>query len=177
MSDDEPPDPRNAGVSATTPDWAREACSRFAWDPGRQLLRTVREYQKLTARWGLLAGVLRPYWVLQHRFWSAVTSSRVPLNCQLGGGLMLSHASGVVIHPDARLGPNCLIFQQVAIASGGRKPGVPTLDGHVDVGAGAKILGGVHVGAHAQIGANAVVLDDVPAGAIAVGVPARILAP
>ena len=54
-------------------------------------------------------------------------------------------------------------------------PGCPVLGGHVDVGAGAKILGGVTIGDHAKIGANAVVLDDVPSGATAVGVPARIV--
>jgi serine O-acetyltransferase len=47
--------------------------------------------------------------------------------------------------------------------------------GHVDIGAGAKILGGVKIGAHARIGANAVVLDDVPENASAAGVPARII--
>ncbi|HMB06628.1 MAG TPA: hypothetical protein VKP69_23185 [Isosphaeraceae bacterium] len=49
------------------------------------------------------------------------------------------------------------------------------MGGHVDVGAGAKILGGVTIGNHARIGANAVVLCDVPSGATAVGVPARIV--
>jgi len=58
---------------------------------------------------------------------------------------------------------------------GGPKPGAPILGGHVDVGAGAKILGGVKIGDHAIIGANAVVIQDVPPRATAVGVPARIL--
>jgi serine O-acetyltransferase len=52
---------------------------------------------------------------------------------------------------------------------------VPHLGGHVDVGAGAKILGGIRIGDHAQIGANAVVVEDVPEGATAVGVAARIV--
>jgi serine O-acetyltransferase len=45
----------------------------------------------------------------------------------------------------------------------------------VDIGAGAKLIGKVHVGNHAKIGANAVVLIDVPAYATAVGVPAKII--
>jgi serine O-acetyltransferase len=45
----------------------------------------------------------------------------------------------------------------------------------VDIGAGAKILGGVVIGDHARIGANAVVLQDIPPGATAVGIPARII--
>ena len=58
----------------------------------------------------------------------------------------------------------------------GPVPGLPTIGGHVDIGAGAKILGGVHIGDHAKIGANAVVINDVPAHTTAVGIPARIIA-
>jgi serine O-acetyltransferase len=88
---------------------------------------------------------------------------------------LLTHPNGVVIFPEAVVGPNCIIFQQVTIGVGGRKPGAPILGGHVDVGAGAKVLGGVRIGDHAVIGANAVVLDDVPEGATAVGIPAKVL--
>ena len=52
----------------------------------------------------------------------------------------------------------------------------PVLGAGVMIGAGAKVLGGVTIGAHAVIGANAVVLTDVPPGAVAVGIPARVLA-
>lgn len=107
--------------------------------------------------------------MFEHRFWSAVTASDIPLNCQIGGGLLLTHPTGVVIHPKAVVGPNCLILQQVTLVEG------VILGGHVDVGAGAKIVRGVNIGAHAKIGANAVVICDVPAGATAVGVPARVL--
>jgi serine O-acetyltransferase len=46
---------------------------------------------------------------------------------------------------------------------------------HVDVGAGAKIIGPLQIGNHARIGANAVVLQDVPAEATVVGIPGRIV--
>ena len=111
--------------------------------------------------------------VLRHRFWSVVTGADIPINCQLGGGLLIPHPNGIVIHPDAQVGPNCLIFQQVTI--GAAHGGVPRIAGHVDIGAGAKVLGSIIVGEHAQIGANAVVLNDVPAGATAVGIPARLV--
>jgi len=160
-------------ISACAPDWTRERCRGF-WDPGRRLLRSIRQYQKwkkraIPCRW------LSKYWVLQHRFWSIVTGADIPLNCDIGGGLLLEHPNGVVIFPGAVIGPNCLLFQQVTIGTGGPKPGAPILGGHVDVGAGAKILGGVKIGDHALIGANAVVLQDVPRGATAVGVPATII--
>src|SRR5262249_60542015 len=43
-------------------------------------------------------------------------------------------------------------------------------------GAGAKILDGASVGEDAVIGAGAVVRESIPASAIAVGVPARVVA-
>lgn len=86
----------------------------------------------------------------------------------------MPHPNGVVIHPDAVIGPNCLLFQQVTI--GQSAGGVPVVGGHVDVGAGAKVLGFISIGDHAIIGANAVVLCNVPAGATAVGVPASVVA-
>jgi serine O-acetyltransferase len=79
-----------------------------------------------------------------------------------------------VIHPEVQVGPNCLLFQQVTLGHAGA--GVPRLGGHVDVGAGAKIIGSVTIGDHAIIGANALVTVDVPPGATAVGNPARLLA-
>jgi serine O-acetyltransferase len=112
--------------------------------------------------------------VMLHRFWSVVTGADIPLGSRLGGGLVLPHPNGIVVHPEAEVGVNCVLFQGVTVGYGPR-PGLPKIAGHVDVGAGAKILGGVTVGPCARIGANAVVIDDVPAGATAVGVPARIV--
>lgn len=103
-----------------------------------------------------------------------MSGADIPLNSKIGGGLMIPHPNGIVIHPDAEIGPNCLIFQQVTIGAG-LKPGLPVIDGHVDIGAGAKIIGSLHIGAHARIGANAVVIDDVPSNDTAVGIPARVL--
>jgi serine O-acetyltransferase len=165
--------PSNEEISAHIPDWNRERCVGF-WDPGPRLLRSIRSYQRYKSRaipWQWLS----KYWVFQHRFWSVVTGADIPLNCDIGGGLRLLHPNGVVVFPGSVIGPNCLIFQQVTLGTGGSKPGAPVIGGHVTIGAGAKIIGGVKVGDHALIGANAVVLQDVPAGATAVGVPARIM--
>ena len=86
---------------------------------------------------------------------------------------MLPHPNGVVIAPDANIGINCIIFQQVTI--GTADGGYPTIGNNVLIGAGAKILGPVKIGDGAKIGANAVVLRDVPAGCAAAGVPARVI--
>jgi len=166
--------PEPTYISSREPDWSREHLLSGCYEPWKRLLRTIREYQRLNSQGGLAACLRKPYLVLRHRFWSAVCGADIPLNSRIGGGLLIPHPNGIVIHPDAEIGPNCLIFQQVTIGVGTR-PGTPRIGGHVDIGAGAKILGGLRVGDHAKIGANAVVLQDVPDYATAVGIPARIL--
>jgi serine O-acetyltransferase len=110
-----------------------------------------------------------------HRLWSLVTGADIPLKTSIGGGLLIPHPNGIVIHPDVRIGPNCLIFQQVTLGASGSRTGLPQVGGHVDIGAGAKVLGGVTLGDHTKIGANAVVLTNVPPYAIAVGIPAKVI--
>jgi serine O-acetyltransferase len=154
-------------VSAAVPDWARETPRQF-WDPGRKLLATIRAYEKCNRKTGQVAKILGKILVIRHRFWSVVTGADIPLNCQIGGGLLIPHPNGIVIHPGAVIGVNCLIFQQVTI--GARSgAGLPVIGGHVDIGAGAKILGNVRIGDHARIGANAVVTKSVAPQGTAVG--------
>jgi serine O-acetyltransferase len=165
--------PVDARPSASDPDWSRESCEKW-WQPSRRLLQAVREYSRAKEAGGALGWVRSKIAVARHRFWSVAAGADIPINTdQIGGGLLLPHPNGVVIHPDVQIGPNCLIFQQVTIGTGSR-PGVPRIGGHVDIGAGAKILGGVVIGDHARIGANAVVTSDVPAGAVATGIPAVV---
>ncbi|MBI5263400.1 MAG: serine acetyltransferase [Bradyrhizobium sp.] len=142
-------------VSATVPDWSREAVTSF-WQPGKQLLKTIRGYQRLAKRTGLFCKLRRRLYVLEHRFWSVVTGADIPINCDIGGGLLLPHPNGIVIHPEAKIGVNCLLFQQVTVGTR-RGGGLPVLEGHVDVGAGARILGPVVIPAHSEIRANAVI--------------------
>jgi serine O-acetyltransferase len=163
---------RIVSTSATLPDWSREAKPFFAWQPNRSLLASLRSYEKWRLSNAPLSVFMQKIAVLRHRFWSAITGADIPLGTRIGGGLLLPHPNGIVIHPDVIIGPNCLIFQQVTLGTGDRGP--PRIGGHVDIGAGAKLLGAISVGDHAKIGANAVVLKDVPPFATAVGIPARI---
>ncbi len=160
-------DPEPA-ISATVPDWSREEVRQF-WDPGYKLLRAVRRYQKAKARGGPLGWLLSKYWTLVHRFWSVITQSEIHLNTHIEGGLRLPHPTGIIIHPNARIGPNCMIFHQVTLVSS------VVLGGHVDLGAGAKIIGPLTIGDHVTVGANSVVTRDVETGATVAGVPARDL--
>ena len=162
--------------SARIADWPRERLGWFEFKPGHRLVRAMRAYQWWRRRgwWGT---PMRYASALRLRFWNILCGCDVPADLQAGGGLMFPHPNGIIVHPDARIGVNCMIFQQVTIGGREGKPGSPRIGGHVDIGAGAKILGGIVIGDHAKIGANAVVLTDVPAGAVAVGVPARIILP
>ncbi|WP_380875267.1 hypothetical protein ACFB49_03980 [Sphingomonas sp. DBB INV C78] len=153
------------------PDWSRERRTG-GWQPSRSLLASIRAYQRAEARGGLIGGIARRIATFRHRFWSVVTGADIPANSQIGGGLLLPHPNGVVVHPRTVIGSNCLLFQQVTLGTRGSGD-VPRLGCWVEVGAGAKILGGVSIGDHAIIGANAVVLSDVAPHAIVVGIPAR----
>jgi serine O-acetyltransferase len=159
---------------AEAPDWSRERCTRF-WDPGRRVLKAIRSYQHWRERGGVLGRFVSRVRAVQHLMWSTIAGCDIPLTTCISGGLLLPHPNGIVIHPDVVIGPNCLLFQQVTLGTNAGSNRVPILGTHVDVGAGARILGGVTIGDHARIGANAVVLTDVPDGATAVGVPARII--
>lgn len=161
-------------ISTAAADWSREEKKFWQWIPSRSLLASIRSYQRHAGRPGPWHVLIRKFAVLRHHFWSAICGCDIPVTCQLGGGLLIPHPNGIVIHPGAKIGPNCLLFQQVTI--GTIHDGIPVIGAHVDIGAGAKILGPVTIGDNALIGANAVVLKDVPAGATAVGVPAHILA-
>jgi serine O-acetyltransferase len=167
-------DPKEETVSAVIPDWSRERKRFLEWNPARSLLASMRSYERWQRSSNPLGKVMRALATLRHRFWSIVTGTDIPLGTAIGGGLLLIHPNGIVIHPESTIGPNCLIHHQVTLGVVHRM--APHIGGHVDIGAGAKILGGIRIGDHAKIGANAVVLNDVPAYATAVGIPARIIA-
>ncbi len=96
---------------------------------------------------------------------------------QIGRRLVIDHGTGLVIGETAILGDDILLYQGVTLGGSGKDVGKrhPTLENHVTVGAGAKVLGSFTVGQGARIAANAVVLAPVPPDATAVGVPARVV--
>jgi len=152
-------------------DWARRQLRPGEWNPGKRLLGCFFYYHGYHREQVLLRGLRIAWAVLRHRLWRAVRGADISVNCQIGGGLLLPHPNRVVIHPDTRVGSNCLIFQQVTLrtlTSGG----TPVFGGHVRIGASPKLFGGIVIGDHVKMGANAVVLADLPAGAVAVGAPA-----
>jgi serine O-acetyltransferase len=103
----------------------------------------------------------------------------LPYTVKLGRRVIVEHQGAIVIHGYCTIGDDCIIRQGVTLGNRylDRPLEAPKLGARVNVGAGAKILGGVSLGDGANIGANAVVLSDVPAGQTAVGIPAKILQP
>lgn len=94
----------------------------------------------------------------------------------IGRRLFIDHGIGVVIGATAIVGDDVTIYQQVtlggvSLSSGKRHP---TIGNGVVIGAGARVLGDIHMGDSAKVGANSVVVKPVPAGCTAVGIPARI---
>ena len=80
--------------------------------------------------------------------------------------------TGIEIHPGAQIGKRLVIDHGTGKDVGKRHP---TLGNNVMVGAGAKVLGPIHVGNNARIAANAVVLREVPDNATVVGVPGHVV--
>lgn len=87
------------------------------------------------------------------------------------------HGLGTVVHERAVIGDNCLIFQNVTIGEKHSKKndehGVPIIGDNVTIGAGAVLLGSIHIGNGATIGANAVVVKDVCENDVVCGVPGK----
>jgi serine O-acetyltransferase len=96
---------------------------------------------------------------------------------RMGRGIMLDHATGVVIGETAVVGNNVSILQSVTLGGTGKDEGDrhPKIGDGVLISAGAKILGNIRVGEGAKVGAGSVVLEDVPAHTTVAGVPAKIV--
>lgn len=107
----------------------------------------------------------------------AMTGIEIHPAATIGKGLVIDHGSGVVIGETAEIGDNCTIYQGVTLGGTGKDVGKrhPTLGNNVMVGAGAKVLGPLHIGDNTKIAANAVVLDEIPENCTAVGIPAKIV--
>ena len=80
---------------------------------------------------------------------------------------------GIIVSHNAIIGENCTIFHQVTIGEG--RGGAPIIGDNVLIGAGAKLIGDIHIGDNVKIGAGCVVTDDVPDNATVVMQKARVI--
>ena len=107
-----------------------------------------------------------------------LTGIEIHPRARIGARFFIDHGMGVVIGETAEIGDHCHLYQGVTLGgtSTRREKRHPTLEDHVVVGAGAKIIGAVIIGHHSRIGAGAVVVSSVPPYATVVGVPGHVVA-
>ena len=92
----------------------------------------------------------------------------------IGDGVMLDHASGIVIGSTAILGNDVYMLHSTTLGATGKPMGTarrhPKIGSSCTIGAGCTVLGDLVVGDKATVGAAAVVTKDVPAGGTVIGV-------
>jgi serine O-acetyltransferase len=95
----------------------------------------------------------------------------------IGKGLIIDHGMGVVIGETTVIGNDVIIYQGVSLGGTSLEPTKrhPTIEDHVVIGAGAKVLGNITIGAGSRLGANSVVIDPVPPNSTVVGIPGRVI--
>jgi serine O-acetyltransferase len=96
---------------------------------------------------------------------------------RVGKGIMIDHAHSIVIGETAVVGDNVSMLHSVTLGGTGKSDGDrhPKIGDGVLIGAGAKVLGNIHVGQCSRIAAGSVVLEDVPRNTTVAGVPARVV--
>ena len=102
-----------------------------------------------------------------------LTGADIHPGAEIGGGLRLTHTSGLVIGKGVRIGSNVTLLHEVTMGGSSRGFFEPdAVDGFPDVGdgtkvaAGAKLLGPIKIGRDCFIGANAVVAKDLEDGTV-----------
>jgi len=96
---------------------------------------------------------------------------------RIGKGIMIDHAHSIVIGETAVVGDNVSMLHSVTLGGTGKEEEDrhPKIGDGVLIGAGAKVLGNIHVGHCSRIAAGSVVLEEVPPCSTVAGVPAKIV--
>lgn len=154
-----------------------------AHDPvARGPLEVFLFYPGLHAVWGYRVSHLLWQWkfrflarCLSHaiRFFTGV---EIHPGATIGRRLFIDHGMGIVIGETSVIGDDVRLYHQVTLGGTGHERGKrhPTIGNRVIIGAGAKVLGSVHIGDDSAIGANAVVVKSAPPASTLVGAPAQV---
>jgi serine O-acetyltransferase len=96
---------------------------------------------------------------------------------KLGRGIMIDHATGVVIGETAVVEDDVSMLHGVTLGGTGKGAGDrhPKIRRGVLLSMGAKVLGNIEIGEYSRVGAGSVVLKSVPPGCTAVGIPAKLV--
>lgn len=106
-----------------------------------------------------------------------ITGIEIHPGAVVGERLFIDHGMGVVIGETCEIGDNVTIFQGVTLGGTGKEKGKrhPTIEDHVLIASGAKVLGSMTIGKHSRIGAGSVVLNEVPPNSTVVGIPGKVV--
>ena len=95
----------------------------------------------------------------------------------IGHGVMMDHATGIVIGETTIVENDVLIWHDVTLGSrsltGGDRH--PKIKQGVHLGVGSCVLGNIEVGPGARVAAGSVVLDNVPPNVTVAGIPAKVV--
>jgi serine O-acetyltransferase len=156
--------------------FARDPAARTWWEvltcyPG---LHAVWLHRIAHVLWR--AGLTWPARALSHlsRF---ATGIEIHPGAKLGRRCFIDHGMGIVIGETAEIGDDVLLYKGVVLGGISLTHGKrhPTIGAHVVLGTNAVVLGPISIGDRSRIGSGAVVIKPVPADSTAVGVPARVV--
>lgn len=131
---------------------------------------------RYTIKYALLRKPFSLLYKVAFKMIQILTGIELPCEAEIGRNFRIDHFGDIIVSGYARFGDHCILRNGVTV--GLRQldhVAAPKIGSHVNIGAGAKILGDITIGDDVDIGANAVVIQDVPPHSIAVGVPARII--
>ena len=106
-----------------------------------------------------------------------LTGIEIHPGATIGRNFFIDHGMGVVIGETAEVGDNVTIYHGVTLGGTSlhKTKRHPTIEDHVVIGAGAKVLGAITIGTNSRIGANAVVVKSTPPDSVVVGVPGQVV--
>ncbi|HEY2944457.1 MAG TPA: serine O-acetyltransferase EpsC [Vicinamibacteria bacterium] len=162
-------DARQLAIAAGVPTDARHV-ARTALTQDSYLILVLWRMRCGARRWRL-PGVNH----LLRRLQTLIFGIELGNEITLGRGVFFVHPIGIVVGGQARVGDRVRFMGSNTVGTA-KDNGYPVVEDDAVLGAGARVLGPVRVGARAVIGANAVVLTDIPPDAVAVGMPARVVA-
>lgn len=103
-----------------------------------------------------------------------IFNTEIKASKTVSSDIVLYHPYGIVVNGNSVVKRGVVLRQQVTIGNKGiNDTRCPIVEENVEIGAGAKIIGPVHIGKNSKIGANAVVTKSFPDDSVLVGVPAK----
>lgn len=129
-----------------------------------------------------LGRLLLPFCKLLHKLATHGAAVDFSWDTEVGAGLALTHAWGLVVNGGAKIGNNVTMFHGVTLGrrdriavSGERLTEYPVIEDEVWIGPHAIIVGGVTIGRGSRIAGGAFITKNIPAYSVVSGNPAQIV--